>query len=440
MDYIMVGYSLILNGLRFVIEIDFLTRFFRIKIKPSIYLLYLAICSAANLVMTYLQMPLWVQFCIQFSILLLIGMKLLNKRTIAVVAPCVIVATLITLIDGFTASTLQLLIYVIPIRSVWWMVTPFVPYVVLLMAGHKFLKYIAVRNQRYTNDYATSYLPFLLLPCLLTITVIHFDWGLWDTVVTVDSSGFITEDAKVARGILVLLFAFLSFIAALIAFFKLVESAERDAEKVNLEHQIKSQQQYVAEAKQRSEQYRSFYHDINNHYSVLSGLISTGNNLEATEYLQKIKSSADEAVGTISTGNVVLDVLLGEKLSFANRQGIEITCDMQLDKNLGVDDFDLCILFANAMDNAIHACINCADKSTDIHITSKTKNDFLFVEVENTCIPNRQIVWGVGLKNMKHTAEKYRGTIKTEVNGCRFRLSILLCLPTNRNPLNHSRN
>lgn len=439
MDVVIFAYSVIISGLRCFIEADFLARFLRVKARTGIFILYISACYLASFLFTAIQMPLWVQSCVHFLIMFLAGMAFLNKANIMALAPCIIATTLFALADGLDISILRLLIFVIPRHTIWGLVVTLTLSFLLLAAQYYILKYISTKYQKFNNGYVVSYLYLLLLPCLLTIIMIHFNWGLWEMVVTIDLDNLKFEYAQVIRDTILLFCAALSFAAVLAAFYKLMEAAGRESEKTNLEQQIKTQQQYVAEAKQRNEQYRSFQHDISNHFTVLSGLVSAGKNAEAAEYLQKIRNNADEMAATINTGNMILDVLLGEKIAYARRQGVTVTWDMQFDKHLGIDDFDLCILFANAMDNAIRACSKCVDETKSIQITSKIKNDFLFIEIENTCGTNKQIVWGVGLKNMKQTAEKYNGTVNTQISNSLFRLSILLCLPTNRKSLDRSR-
>ena len=54
------------------------------------------------------------------------------------------------------------------------------------------------------------------------------------------------------------------------------------------------------------------------------------------------------------TGNPVVDILPREKLGLAKEIAAEVS--LVLPKSCGIDDFDLCVLFANALDNAIAAC------------------------------------------------------------------------------------
>ena len=123
------------------------------------------------------------------------------------------------------------------------------------------------------------------------------------------------------------------------------------------------------------------------------------------------------------TGNPVVDILLGEKLGLAKEIAAEVS--LVLPKPCGIDDFDLCVLFANALDNAIAAC-HANDGAKAIRISGKQQGDFYMLTFENTCSDEPLPPAGTGLSNIKAVAEKYHGALLTEKNGRQFYLSVLL--------------
>ena len=96
-----------------------------------------------------------------------------------------------------------------------------------------------------------------------------------------------------------------------------------------------------------------------------------------------------------------------------------------LPKPCGIDDFDLCVLFANALDNAIAAC-RANDGAKAIRISGKQQGDFYMLTFENTCSDEPLPPAGTGLSNIKAVAEKYHGALLTEKNGRQYYLSVLL--------------
>lgn len=201
---------------------------------------------------------------------------------------------------------------------------------------------------------------------------------------------------------------------------------------------------HLGEVKRRNERYLAFQHDIDNHLLVLSGLVHEKKYTEAENYFRSLSSRSDNLIVGIDTGNLAVDVLLKDKISFAEAKGIQVSCDAHFSKSFFIEDADLCTLFANAMDNAIQACMRRMQKRSDITVKAGMKQHFLFISVTNTDAPSSQSevpgsdsgrqnsfcekYYGIGLKNIKRIVKKYEGTMKTERSQGRFSLNILLCL------------
>ena len=105
----------------------------------------------------------------------------------------------------------------------------------------------------------------------------------------------------------------------------------------------------------------------------------------------------------------------------------EITAEVTLllPRPCGIDDFDLCVIFANALDNAINACQS-AKGTKLIRIYGERQGDFYMLAFENTCSAEPLPPAGTGLSNIKSVAEKYHGATLTEKVGQRFSLNVLL--------------
>ena len=85
----------------------------------------------------------------------------------------------------------------------------------------------------------------------------------------------------------------------------------------------------------------------------------------------------------------------------------------------------LCIIFANALDNALKACQSITGTKS-ISITGKQQGDFYMLEFHNTCSENSLPHMGIGLSNIKSVAEKYHGAMLIETHDKKFSLNVLL--------------
>ena len=287
------------------------------------------------------------------------------------------------------------------------------------------LRLISGRYRFTAGQPISYYLYILLLPCALMIWLLRFGLGL--------NAALSPPETSISAHFL--LWALAGFSVALITFFliikifgKIVVLGNQETEKALLNEKLREQQLYLAEAKKRDEQYRSFQHDINNHLLILSGLMGEESFAAAKAYVKKLYKVSEDLSPHLSTGNSVLDILLREKLGYAKQNDILVDCSICLPEHLPVEDMDLCVIFSNALDNAITACMDQKKENKCILINSGLRHRFLVLEVSNPFENMSSVVWGTGLKNIRRTAEKYRGTMEIRQENQHFRLSVLLCL------------
>lgn len=225
----------------------------------------------------------------------------------------------------------------------------------------------------------------------------------------------------------ILLFLQIMGLAALLctlyAYRQLCQGFRAKAELQSLTQASQAQKVYIAEARARYEQTKSFRHDIKNHLSVLDGLLKNEKLDEGREYLKKLETVSEALSFPYQTGNQVVDILLGEKLGLAKEITAEVS--LVLPNPCGIDDFDLCVLFANVLDNAITAC-RAQDGAKSIRISGKRQGDFYMLTFENTCSQEPLPPAGTGLSNIRVVAEKYHGAVLTEKTGGWFSLNVLL--------------
>lgn len=193
----------------------------------------------------------------------------------------------------------------------------------------------------------------------------------------------------------------------------------------SLTQAVQAQKNYVEEAQTRYKKTTAFRHDVKNHLSVLSGLLKSGDMGQAKEYLKKLETVTEALSVPCYTGNAVVDILLGNKLELARLKGIESEVSVVFPKECKADELDLCVIFANAVDNAVQACEEVKGLKY-IYITGERQGDFYMLEFENSCTPGEPPKPGTGLLNVKAAAEKYKGAVTAERKERYFRLNVLL--------------
>ena len=272
-----------------------------------------------------------------------------------------------------------------------------------------------------TEDRQMPYVGLLLFPGLFFFAAELYI--LQTSYSVVPSSISLGEAGKHSALFVMQILGLAALLCTLYAYQHICNSFQTRAALRSLGQATQAQKNYIAEAQRRYEQTKAFRHDIANHLSVLDGLLNSKKLDESKAYMQKLKMASTSLSFPYQTGNPVVDILLSEKLGLAKEIMAEIT--LLLPRPCGIDDFDLCVIFANALDNAINACQS-AKGTKLIRIYGERQGDFYMLAFENTCSDEPLLPAGTGLTNIRSVAEKYHGATLTEKTGQWFSLNVLL--------------
>ena len=138
------------------------------------------------------------------------------------------------------------------------------------------------------------------------------------------------------------------------------------------------------------------------------------------------------------TGNKAVDALLYQKRKRAEEENVKWECDVQMPKECRINEFDLCVLFGNMLDNALEACGRIQKgECRFINIQAKTVKKCFLLEVKNSMDRTEKCEdgftnkgdsqeRGIGLLNVSDVVNKYNGVVNTEAEKGIFVISILM--------------
>lgn len=269
----------------------------------------------------------------------------------------------------------------------------------------------------------TPYLNLLLLPGLFFFTAELYILHVSYSQVSVTLS--LAETGKHAALLLLQMLGLGALLCTLYAYQRICAGFEAQKALLSLEQAAKAQKIYLSEAQMRYEQTKAFRHDIKNHLLILDGMLRKGQLEESRTYLQKLDAMSTALFFPYQTGNPVVDILLGEKLGLAAANHMKTNVSVVLPKSCGIEDVDWCVIFANALDNALNAC-RALEGERQMSISGKRQGDFYLLEFQNTCAEHTEVKMGTGLSNIQSVAEKYHGAILMQQENGTFSLSVLL--------------
>ena len=213
----------------------------------------------------------------------------------------------------------------------------------------------------------------------------------------------------------------------------LARRAEREAQE-----QLTVQLRHYEELVEKNRSVRAFRHDYENNLLSLSAILDAGQTEDARAYVQTLQNDAHNAAYAFATGNYLADAILSDKAAQAH--DIQICFDGTVPAT-GVTNPDLCTILCNLLDNAIRGCQNCAPCA--VELTGRETTDRWFLTVSNPVTKKVSVRGdtirttkadrdnhGIGLKNIRRTAEKYNGYVELQCDDRRFTVEVGLMLNT----------
>ncbi len=148
---------------------------------------------------------------------------------------------------------------------------------------------------------------------------------------------------------------------------------------------ISSGRDYYGKLTDMSEQLHILRHDYKHHLISIKKLIDSSENDEARMYLSKLNSNAiDDSIYEYCKSRV-LNALLDSFAQRCKEESIEFTVKIILPPLDIVDDYELCIILGNLLENAITACRRTPpDEWKHIDLSMRSRDDHYGIKVENS--------------------------------------------------------
>lgn len=410
---------LICTGFGAIVQCWFILHFCNQKGK-RVYYLYFVLFSYAMYIWSFfssVQVPAIVDTFLGVGVLIFFSGKILKQdRNVSA-----ILAALTVAVTALVESILFLAGYCIGDS----IIIPFADGLLFPVISFLFYRFFVIRYS-FTSRYQSKYMLAFSLP-IFFISVMLRTMNSIRYSVTIHGITLQTGSVKDYELILLTGMAFFCICIILVAYEKTIQQVERENQNMLLETQVALQKSYVAEAGQKYEATRAFRHDFNNHMLVLRGLIEAKDAEKTAAYMNRFEEIYHEITFPIHTGNHVIDTLLGEKFAYARQLGICVKSDICIPTDMEIDDFDLCAVFANVIDNGIRACGSVEKGKGVIEVAANPNHSFFLIDIQNNYRKERiQRGSGIGLTTVTAIVDKYQGAVDISKEDDKFRISIIL--------------
>ncbi|MCI9023305.1 MAG: GHKL domain-containing protein [Dorea sp.] len=197
--------------------------------------------------------------------------------------------------------------------------------------------------------------------------------------------------------------------------------------------------QKYTELEKAMEKNRQLSHDLKNHILVLKHFKMEEDYEGIDKYIEEIEQNFFDIKRRVWTGSQIADMILEQKRTLAEQEGITFTIQAVPIAKWMFDDSETCSLLGNLLDNAIEACGR-MDGSANKWVSVKIENQkqLLFIMIENSVneapvmekgrpvsVKKDKMRHGYGLKNVERILSKYDGTIAYLSRDKAFQIKLL---------------
>lgn len=210
-------------------------------------------------------------------------------------------------------------------------------------------------------------------------------------------------------------------------------SLKLEIQKQQYEQQISSQSKHIDEILVMQKQIKKFRHDSSHHFTALKGFFANQQIQDGLKYIEKISDDLEQTE-LVDTGNTAFDAIISTKKVLAESKNIKFNLQIQIPEKIQVDAVDLCVIFGNALDNAIEACEKLENHKL-INVSAIYDDSQLICKVTNTALPNKSHLQttkndkenhGFGLDNIKQALSKYTHVLRIDQTDDKFSLSFII--------------
>lgn len=216
--------------------------------------------------------------------------------------------------------------------------------------------------------------------------------------------------------------------------------ARQQLSQMQLENQVKHYNALMLS----QQQVRKTKHDLENHLNAIKAQIDNSESTQAVNYINSLLEQTSSGETHFDTGNTVLDAILSVKKEEAENKGITFTANLLIPAELPIKSTDICVIFGNALDNAIEACEKVPNHPyilVDIVYGENT----LMCKIENSMPVDLDTTkattkadfhnHGIGRMNIVSALEHYNSISEIEVINDHYIFSFMFMNIDNQNPI-----
>ncbi|MHB8127669.1 MAG: ATP-binding protein [Mobilitalea sp.] len=302
-------------------------------------------------------------------------------------------------------------------------------YVIYLSLGFVIYKYLRPSFLYMLRNAEHGWIGFCAIPVSYTIILY--------TVTSYNVDALIIAPKTILNAVLLLVLILSAYYLIFRSFMQIREQLTLQNEQDLLRTQIAAAHVHLEALEESQEKTIIYRHDMRHHLNLISAFLADNNMAATQKYIAEVQNAIESTVVEQYCNNYTVNLILNSYLTKAKYDRIAVETQINLSENNKISDMDLCVIFANAIENAINACLNIsspADRA--LKIVCKDKNDKLFIQITNTFEGTLEFVddmpvstkinHGLGTKSIAAVVQKYSGVYSFSAEDNVFKSVVIL--------------
>ena len=301
-------------------------------------------------------------------------------------------------------------------------------YILYLPTGFIIYKYIRPTFLYMLRNTDKGWLGFCIIP--LSYSVLTYSTGMYNL-----DKVIVGTNIKNA-----VLFFTLAFSAYFLIFRFFVQTREQlilQNEQNLLQMQVVAAQVHLEKLKESQEKTMIYRHDMRHHLNLINSYLLDNNKVAAQKYITEVEKGIHSVVVEKYCNNYTVNLILYSYITKAKNEQITVKTQIHLPEKNTISDMDLCVIFANAIENAINASkfIQNVNHRT-LQILCNTTSDKLLIQITNSY--EGEVIFandmpvsskenhGLGTKSIVAVVQKYNGLYSFTTEDGVFKTRIIL--------------
>ncbi len=235
--------------------------------------------------------------------------------------------------------------------------------------------------------------------------------------------------------ILLQLFILWSFGLLCFAIINTYEKERQKSEKEFAKSIVSSGREHYQKINELYDNLRIIRHDFKFHIKTINDFVKNGDMEKLSYYLSKIDISLPENIPNQYCENSIVNALLFNYVEICKNNNINIEILTDIPNSLAIDDYDLCIILGNLLENSVEASLNItADRKINLEIKTQTKNLVIMIKnnfngqilLKDGKIISQKNDGGFGLRSINAIIKRYGSEMFIEWDNTTFTTYLLL--------------